>query len=246
LAYTLKARLFLHTAEVVGTAAYDSALASALNGISAPANDYNAYHSLVQSENNLWYQFTGAWVDYLSAGQALVDLMSARADSVLRPQYFNLNSADEYRGALPGDVFVDTISTLSDARLAPDFQQPLVTWTENQLIIAEAAYRTGDEPTAQTALVAVRTNAGVTNPDYGGSPPTGAALLSEIMLEKYIALFQSPESWNDYKRTCLPALVPANGISLPGRYKYPTDESDNNPNTPADPQRNWNDPNACP
>ena len=120
-----------------------------------------------------------------------------------------------------------------------------MTWAENQLIIAEAAYQTGDEPTAQTALVAVRTNAGVTNPDYSGSPPTGAALLSEIMLEKYIALFQSPESWNDYKRTCLPALVPANGIVLPGRYKYPSDERENNPNTPVDPQQNWNDPNPC-
>ena len=27
------------------------------------------------------------------------------------------------------------------------------------------------------------------------------------MTEKYIALFQNIEVWNDYKRTCLPALA---------------------------------------
>jgi hypothetical protein len=77
---------------------------------------------------------------------------------------------------------------------------------------------------------------------------TGPALLREIMTEKYITLFQNIEVWNDYKRTCLPALVPAGGKSdVPGRFLYPTGERQTNPNVPNDPptQRNWNDPQSC-
>jgi hypothetical protein len=73
------------------------------------------------------------------------------------------------------------------------------------------------------------------------------------MTEKYIALFQNPETWNDYKRTCLPVLHPArNKTVIPGRLVYGATEMSTNPNAPsADAQdvftvRNPNDPNACP
>ena len=67
------------------------------------------------------------------------------------------------------------------------------------------------------------------------------------MNEKYVVLFQNIESWNDYKRTCLPALTPGNGaVAIPGRLLYPTGERQTNAaNVPADPVRNWNDPAAC-
>ena len=55
------------------------------------------------------------------------------------------------------------------------------------------------------------------------------------MTEKYIALFQNPEVWNDYKRTCLPVLKPARGKSrIPGRIFYGSTEEQTNPNTPAE------------
>ena len=54
------------------------------------------------------------------------------------------------------------------------------------------------------------------------------------MTEKYIALFQNPEAWNDYKRTCLPVLKPARGRTrIPGRLFYGSTEEQTNPNTPA-------------
>ena len=38
------------------------------------------------------------------------------------------------------------------------------------------------------------------------------------MTEKYIRLFQNPEAWSDYRRTCIPALTPASGTSsIPAR-----------------------------
>src|ERR1700752_111739 len=45
LAHLLKARYYLHTAEVNGAAAYTSALSEAQQGISSAANDYRTYQS---------------------------------------------------------------------------------------------------------------------------------------------------------------------------------------------------------
>jgi len=72
------------------------------------------------------------------------------------------------------------------------------------------------------------------------------------MTEKYITLFENPETWNDYKRTCLPALKPARTRSrIPGRIYYGITEEQTNSNTPSASSqnlftfRNANDPNAC-
>ena len=87
------------------------------------------------------------------------------------------------------------------------------------------------------------------------------------MEEKYIALFQNLEVWNDYKRTCLPALTPYEtevfANQIPGRLFYGETERNANPNVPdtetqvanggvriGGPSvggfRNPNDPNPCP
>ena len=59
--------------------------------------------------------------------------------------------------------------------------------------------------------------------------------------------FQNMEVWNDYKRTCIPALVPAGGSgAIPGRLVYPLSERNANTSiSNGGPTRNWNDPNAC-
>jgi hypothetical protein len=78
----------------------------------------------------------------------------------------------------------------------------------------------------------------------------GSATLNDIMMEKYIALFQNAETWNDWKRTCIPALTPATGTvgGIPARLLYAQAERNTNTNIPLpsdQPVRNWNDPNAC-
>jgi len=57
LAYTLKARYYLHTAEVRGTSAYTSALAAAAKGITNPADNYRAVFSGTPNQQNHYYQF---------------------------------------------------------------------------------------------------------------------------------------------------------------------------------------------
>jgi starch-binding outer membrane protein, SusD/RagB family len=241
-AHTLRARYYLHQAEVAPTN-YALALAEAQQGIQ-PGGDYEAYHSELPAESNQWYQFQ--IVDrsgYMLAGEALVDTLKNRGDPRLA-EYYAPNSAGQFIGSKPGENNDATASDLSDTRLDPAFRQPLVTWRENQLIIAEAAFRTGDPVTALNALNAVRNDAGLTSVVLAGQ-----ALIAEIMTQKWIEDFQKVETFQDYNRTCLPALTPATGATaIPARYLYPINERNSNPNIPApsqQPVRNQNDPNAC-
>jgi len=242
LAYTLKARYYLHTAEQVGATAYAAALGAAGNGIADPTGDYLTYHSSASTESNVYFQFTTQWQDYLSAGKALLDLLQSTGDPRLS-EYFGPNADGDFVGADPGEDVGVSPSPLSATRLDPAFRQPLATWAENQLILAEAAYQTGDQTTARASLNAVRADAGL-----APVAVSGGALLQAIMTEKYIRLFQNPETWSDYRRTCLPALTPAPGSSfIPARLVYPLSERNANTSIPdGGPLQNWNDPNPCP
>ena len=245
-ARTLKARLYLHTAEV-NPSAYAQALAQAQQGIASPAGDLNEYHSSASGEENIWWQFIARDRDsYTRPGKFLVDLMKARNDPRL-PDYFELAGNGQYGGAAPGEgLNTDIHSNVSPTRLDPGFQQPIVTWLETQAIIAEAAYRGGNIGLARQALDAIRASYGAS---AIGSGLSGAALLTAILTEKYIGLFQNYEVFNDWKRTCFPNLAPATQAyqgNIPARFTYPVAERTSNPeNIPAageQPRRTDNDP----
>lgn len=270
-AHTLKARFYLHTVEAAGAGllgattpaqVYAKVIVEASLGISTPGNDFSTFHSSPTSERNVWFQFSQTTFGLdLVAGKYLVDLMKGRSDPRL-PEYFSTNAGGGYGGE---DVNTpqppDSVSTVGGTRNAPDFRQPLVTWRENQLILAEARQQTGDGPGALTNLNAVRADVGLTPATLVGI--TGTALLDSIMVEKFITLFQNVEVWSDYRRTCLitnPALrpVPFQGASpvyggtIPGRLFYGSNERNTNPNIPTPTAqlgtngfRNRNDPAAC-
>jgi starch-binding outer membrane protein, SusD/RagB family len=240
-AHTLKARYYLHMSELDPTN-YARALAEAQLGIKK-GNDYTSFHSTLPTESNQWYQFqVNSRSGYMLAGEALVDTLKNRGNDPRLAQYY---AGPPFIGSKPGENNDATASDLSDARLDPAFRQPLVTYRENQLIIAEAASKTGNDALALTSLNAERADVGL--------PPValaGAALYAAIMTEKWIEDFQKIEAWQDHNRSCFPRLVPAPGATaIPGRYLYPTNERNSNPNIPApsqQPARNQNDPNACP
>jgi serine/threonine protein kinase len=79
-----------------------------------------------------------------------------------------------------------------------------------------------------------------------GEGGTGTVYLAR---EQFLGLFLEMETWSDYKRTCLPARVPAPGHSaLPGRFLYSQQERQTNSNIPPpeqQPERNDNDPQPC-
>jgi hypothetical protein len=256
LAHTLKARFFLHTAEVVGAPAYASAIAEANLGISSNDGDYEAnFSNNSEGESNPWFQFSDGDGGTGRAGD--LSALPSHLDSLLR-------------GSDPRDtvyfasiVGIDTSnanqSFFSSERLAPTFPQPFVTYNENLLIRAEAEFMTGATGAALTDLNLERAAWAIpfNTPTAAWHSkvilaPVGSATLQAIMTEKYILMFQNIEAWNDYKRTCIPALTPigggVNGV-IPGRLLYPLSERQTNSNIPLpgqQPARNANDPNPCP
>ena len=86
---------------------------------------------------------------------------------------------------------------------------------------------------------------------------TGPTLLDSIMMEKYVVMFQNIEALSDYRRTCIPNLVPVapNVLGLPavpGELFYPQTERNANSNVPAESQevlsgvRTQSDVHPCP
>ena len=246
-AHTLKARIYLHRVEKLGAGEYAKALAEAQKGISKPANDWLTQHSSANAERNVWQQFqtTSGFGQDLVAGARLVNIMKAQNDPRL-PEYYAPSPNGSYIGfdVTVGTTDLNTVSLLRGTRETdPTFRQPIITYDENQLIIAEALFQAGDVTGAATALNTVRAR-------YS-KPAITTPTLNDIMTEKYIALFQNPEVWNDYKRTCLPALQPAVGKAvIPGRFLYgqtqvQTDPQPATENDNITTRRNANDPAAC-
>jgi starch-binding outer membrane protein, SusD/RagB family len=228
LAHTLKARLYMHVAEV-DASAYQRAYDEAKLGILDPADDFKAVFSGAAFEQNFWYQFLIAQrPGDIEPDSVFADTLAARGDPRLT-EYFELDAA--------GNAIA-----VSAERSAPDFGQPLVTANQNLLVWAEAAQRLGLDAEALTQLNAERSL--VPLPALSGL--SGRPLLNEILIEKWIANFQSIEAYNDYKRTCTPNLVPTVPNRLiPGRLYYDTGERQTNtsiPNPEDQPARNDNDP----
>ena len=227
-AHTLKARFYMHTAEV-RPGAYAQALAEAQQGIMSDDGNYFGAFTSTASETNFYFQFHGpaGRGGDLAIGTTL-DTILVRRNDPREAEYFAPSGNPRW---------------LSATRGADDFQQPFVTYDENTLIWAEAAYRTGDQVTALAKLNEERANHGL-----APEAVAGQALLNEILTEKYIVNFQlGYEAWNDYKRTCTPNLVPNGGVPIPGRLYYDATEQNTDTNIPAPGSgvnglRNKNDP----
>ena len=242
-AYTLKARFHMHWAETTGATAYAAALAAAQNGIQDVSETWKAIHSSAATENNLWFQFQRDRSGYISAGDFLVPLMIADADPRILMYYSD-----------PGGGPAPRASALSPTGYgSASFNFPIVSCAENAFIMAEAQFAAPNEAgaisAAQDGLTCQEDEWGV---DLSAAAATiaglsGASLLAEIMDQKYIALFLNAEVYNDYKRTCLPAIT-ENAGGMPGRLFYGQDERQSNSNIPEpgqQPLRNDNDPAAC-
>ena len=263
-AHTLKARFHLDLVERNGNAAYTAALAEANLGITTPPanaadaihgrgpSDFRLFHGSTQDvDGNIWAAFLTQRGGDIRAGHALVQLLKDRADPRLQ-QYFNANATGGYFGLSQNNTAVGgTASEINTAvRRQFSYRQPIITWAENELIRAEAQFVLNGADAALPHVNAVRTLVGM--------PALGAVTFADVMLEKYIAMFQNIAVWSDYRRTCLPVITPnGSAAEVPGRIPYGSAERNANPNIPlpsaypagttgVSALRNWNDPTACP
>ena len=265
-ANTFKARFYLHLVERNGNAAYTLALAAAQKGIlEAPTSatqamhgqapgDFRTFHgNTLDVDGNIWAEFLTARGGDIGAGHTMIQLLKDRNDPRLS-QYFTTNNATNTFVGLDQNNTVVGAGPASVVNIAVrrqlSFRQPIATWAENQLIMAEANFKLGNTAAALTNLNAVRTAVGMA--------ALGAVTFEDIMLEKYIVQYQNIDAWNDHKRTCIPKLNRyQTATEIPGRLPYGSAERTANPNLPlpsaypagttgAAALRNWNDPAPCP
>ncbi|RZK47348.1 MAG: SusD/RagB family nutrient-binding outer membrane lipoprotein [Pedobacter sp.] len=259
-ANTLKARLYLHTAD------YSKAISSGAAGISANSGDMLVPHgSSLGVDVNQNYDFFRV----SRAGDAGFD--GAFLPILLNSRIGSLNTkTDEtalynhyIKAGITGTGTLDPNTT--DGAFTNDAPHPILTHYENQLIIAEAQARTGNNDEALTALnlvryelatgyingktmaVAGRKYDAYTRADFspsGLANPNGYvavqdALLYEIVSQRFIILLMQYEAFNDYRRLAKALPVVQLPITLytgnqrPERFIYPQDEINVNPNVPT-------------
>ncbi|MDQ6828342.1 MAG: SusD/RagB family nutrient-binding outer membrane lipoprotein [Gemmatimonadota bacterium] len=230
-AHTLKARYYMHASKTAGgtydAAALTAAKTQALLGINSAAGDWMTLHSSTTGEENLLYGFLIDRAGDIDPGATLVNEINAAGATQLLAQYFTKNSAGGYQGSPPdrGGSNPSAFAVQVDTRFG------IVTYAENQMILAEAQFRLGDPAGALTTLNAYRASQG-----EAALAVTGTSILTAVLREKYIHIFYSPQPYFDYLRTCYPNLpLPAASKLpyIPARLFYGYTERITNTNIPS-------------
>ncbi|HXY30888.1 MAG TPA: SusD/RagB family nutrient-binding outer membrane lipoprotein [Gemmatimonadaceae bacterium] len=244
-AHTLKGRYLLHQSRGADSSTqFAAALTEAQSGISSEAGTMQSVHTGDVGAQNLFYVFlTGPRAGDVEPSAIHIGIMQALNDNVLLAATYNKGTAGTYVGSAAGQTAGTTVSTFA---IKIDSPIGLVTFAENQMMIAELQYRTGNAGAAATTFASFRTAAGETiaAPAPGGTN----GLLIQILEEKYARDFINPNVFFDYMRTCVPNIpMPAAHSDafnwVPARFVYGYTEDISNPNVPTpEPNANANTP----
>lgn len=221
--HVLEARANLHLSKV-NSDAYSKVLSSLASGSFADASaDFSFSYGAAANENAPWYQYIEQRDD-MEVGAYYTGLLASFNDPRMATYGFE--------HAVPGHpVFT------------PDRRSPILSYTEQEFMRAEALIGTGDSDGAYTAYlegirasmdeagVGAEYDAYVAQPNVGKG--AGSLTMDDIMTQKYLALYTSPEVFNDWRRTGIPSLTPVSGTQIPRRLPYSEAEQFSNPNTPT-------------
>lgn len=222
-AWTLKARLAIHTVKRNGNAASQDAIRFLANGFRNNADDMAfAFGNSAATPNPLFgFMRDRGDIDF---GPVLAKLLNDLRDPRSQPfAGLNAGSVTSGDGNGFGALYASNNSIV-----------PLITFAEAKFIEAEANQRLGNADAARRAYIAA-VNAslsatGVSSDDaaiYTSQEsviPASGITLQRIMEQKYIALFTNPEVWSDWRRTGFPAIQPVSGNAVPRRLLIPQSE----------------------
>lgn len=253
-AYTLKVKMGITLADVAGESArsrslvessYEKAFASTLDNCLMPyleaAPNYNPlYREIVASGRH----------DYVIAN-TLVDIMN-NLDDPRRSKYFTpVGVSSEYKGG-PYGVGTDysLFSHINDNILKPTFPGIMMTYTELQFYLAEAAARGYAVKKSAAAYYAEGIKSSIL--EWGGTLEEAAAYLAKTQVAYPTATDRSPdgwrekiatqswiasytrglEAWTTWRRLDYPIFNPPKGLTqhdIPKRMTFPIDEQTINP-----------------
>ena len=244
LAYTLKARYYMHLTKAPGyTAAAQSqlALTALQNGMTSTSDDLKMTYTGSAGTENPWQQnFISASTIILSS--TFVNGFTSRNDPRLTKMVAPATQTGLYTGRVIGTEGIGALESFSrpSAYYAGSSAFTyLVTYEEALFLKAEATFRisgaTAAAPIYQSAVTTHMDRLGVTSAASGAylasRALTTANALQYIIEEKGISNFLSMETWLDWRRTGNPPLTKVlNALSeIPRRILYPQIEQIANP-----------------
>jgi hypothetical protein len=232
-ANTVKAKIYLHLGQ------YQNAMDAAGKGILDASMDVVAPHGEIYLSNfNIYYSFmVYDRPGYLGATDALAPRMldpalkgepeskfNAKTDETDRFNYSYITDENYVAGYEP-NYYSEYDWGIPDGYFGTETGFPLITYRENQLILAEASLRVAGISAGLDALNNYRSYldaGGYLNPDYYSGPGsylpydaadfapggienpdginTADALYREIIQEKYISMLGTIEVFNDMRR----------------------------------------------
>jgi hypothetical protein len=246
-AYSLKARYYNHLSIKDPNGSATNALnALSLGAISDNSENCVFVFGISETNANPWYQWNDQRGD-TRMGAPFIDIMNGLSDP--RIGFFAAkNDSDLYVGAVPSSRNGSDPSKGSPSDMGTYYgsiNSPIVfmSFAETKFIEAEAQLRAGnslDAASAFNAAVIASLNEVTGTADAGyvtanASETAASITLEKIMTQKYIALYTQPETFNDVRRTNIPALTEPSGSVKPGlglikRWPYPSSERVLNPN----------------
>lgn len=247
LAYTLKARYYMHLIKAPGRTAAgqaDLALAALQNGLSSSADDLRFPYQGTAGFESRW-SLVMRPISTVIMAKTLVDTLVNRNDP-RTPFLITMSTANPaYRGREIGYVgqlpALNTFSQLGAPYGAAGAVGHIFNYTEALFLKAEATlYKSGfaaAQPIFTDAVRASMAKFNISTTDvntYLASRGTLTATnaLQRIMEEKFIANYLSIENYTDWRRTGFPRItIPPNALlaAPPRRFLYPQSEMNTNP-----------------
>jgi hypothetical protein len=243
-ANSLKLKMAITVADVPALSPDSKAAAAVTAGVMTSTADNAAFNYLSESPNT-----NQVWVELVQSGRydwiaanTIVDYMDTLSDPRM-PLYFDQNLGT---GVYDGGVYgtnndYNAYTHITDALQAPDYPCLLMSNTEIQFYLAEAAQRGW----AVGGSAASFYSAGVTSSivdDWGGDAADATTYLAQpavvlsaisdtamdqIALQSWLANYnRGMIAWTTYRRLDAPALNIAfdSGLPVPHRYTYPVTE----------------------
>lgn len=243
LAYTLKARYYMHLTKAPGhtaAAQADLALQALTNGMQSNDDDLKFVYEGI----NTWGQAFDP-VSTAVLNSTFVDKLKATNDPRLPKLVKPAAATGAYTGRTIGTPTgnLDEYSYPSDFVAGTGAANYIVTYSEALFLKAEATFIKSGAAAAEAFYIQgitshfAKLDFDITSPivtDYVTARKlTDATAIQRIMEEKSIANFLNIENYTDWRRTGFPAITkvidPFNNMDIPRRLLYPQSEILTNP-----------------
>jgi hypothetical protein len=239
-AWSLKAR-YANRVSLKDPQSAANVIAYLAKGITSASDNLENPHPGVSNAQNQWGAYQNQRAGNMVANKVFVDALKSKNDP--RLSFYlspDTHTPSVYSGADITQEIIDADASVIGTYFDVDKSYPLITSYEASFLAAEAKVRLGQDASADlnagikgsVIYVTKGANSGASLATYTAA----SATLTNVMTEKWKAMFGQIEAYSDVRRTGIPAMIirPASAgaisTTIPKRLPTPDIESQSNPN----------------